>query len=311
MIFSKKFHIILIISLLFSVSFDLSAQTAKLESKFNEGAIGDIFEINLIVESSTSDFIFPGIKTNNDKLELIQINSLDSVKNGDITVYNQKFLIIALDTGELELKQFEIKFADYSIYSNSLKLKIKSNGADSLKDIRDIKPPLSAPESGESSYAKDIIAGIVLLIMGLALFYFLHKRRKKKSTSSDINAPISVLILAELNSLKQNFDFKNGNYKNLFVKISDLLKLFIETEFSFPAKNMLTSELLEEYERIAKDEFSANQLKIILELSDLVKFAKYKPSVDSAQSALNDSIEFIENRVQLKQNQQKLLDLGE
>ena len=284
--------------LLLAIFFNIAnAQTAKLETNLSEGAVGDILELKIIVETNGAKLAFPVLEKSYGALELFETSKIDTLhKNGTLQL-SQIFKVIALDSGLCSIPQLEVKFDNFSIFTNSIDFKIKSQGADGKKAIRDIKPPLSASEETSVNYTKYAIITAIVLAFCLLIFFLLRRKGGRKEAPSNIHAPARVLAIAALNELKDSDYINDGKFKELYVRISDILRTFIQMEFQFHAKTLLTEDILVAYSKKTRDIESIALLRAVLELSDLVKFAKRLPSAEEANKSIDMVIQFIERNV--------------
>ena len=83
-----------------------------------------------------------------------------------------------------------------------------------------------------------------------------------------------------------------GNEKEYYTQLTDVLREYMYRRFGFNAAEMTTSEIVDELLKI-KDKESIKELKEILEVADLVKFAKLHPTVHENERNMLNAIEFV------------------
>jgi len=156
-------------------------------------------------------------------------------------------------------------------------------------DIRDIKPPLSY---GFNYWA--VLLFLIILIVITALGWYLVTRLKKSKQQPIVIRPPHEVALKRLSELKRKDFIKKGLIKEFYIELSDIVRRYIEARFSFRAPEMTTEEFLSslKYSSI----LSQNEKELLGEFlvrCDLVKFAKYSPSLSEIELSLNSAEDFI------------------
>ena len=100
--------------------------------------------------------------------------------------------------------------------------------------------------------------------------------------------------LEELEAIKGAFT-QAGDVKDYYARISDCVRDYIERLFKVNAPEMTTEEFLESLkDSQALPPAEKDLLKQFMSACDLVKFAKYKPTVEEISSVLSSAKKFIE-----------------
>lgn len=146
---------------------------------------------------------------------------------------------------------------------------------------------------------REIIFYILLAVALLALLYLLWKTTKK------IRRKIQLMMmspreraLAELSDLLAEALPHKGMVKEFYLRLTMIVRRFIERAFSVRAPEQTTEEFLHAAEtnpNFTQD--SIEQLKLFLEAADLVKFAAHKPNADSIGKASKTAEDYIKNAV--------------
>ena len=98
--------------------------------------------------------------------------------------------------------------------------------------------------------------------------------------------------IREIEKIKGEKTWNAEDAKDYYIRLTDVLRGYIERRFQFNAKEMTTAEILDRLIR-AKDEATLRELRQILETADLVKFAKYAATVGENDANLARAVEFI------------------
>lgn len=158
--------------------------------------------------------------------------------------------------------------------------------------LREILSPLHLPRSLRGLIyllpvllAAAVIAGIVLLI----------RRRKHAAYVAPVKRiPPHELALNELEKLMADRLVEQGEYKLFYIRLSDILRHYIENRFGLRAPERTTEEFLVELG--ASDRLAANHkilLRDFLKHCDLVKFAKLEPGYEETKEAAESCRRFI------------------
>ncbi len=103
-----------------------------------------------------------------------------------------------------------------------------------------------------------------------------------------------------LDRIKEQKLWQHNQVKTYYSEISDTLRVYIEDRFGIQAMEFTTDEILSAF-RYRKDlipDKSFNNLKSILSLADLVKFAKYEPLADDHHLTLMNAYFFVNDTKQ-------------
>jgi hypothetical protein len=108
--------------------------------------------------------------------------------------------------------------------------------------------------------------------------------------------PPHHIALRELERIRIEKIWKHGKIKDYYTEITDVLRQYIERRYGIWAMEMTSDELLQSLSSsIQLSTEDHNKLKQILELSNLVKFAKFEPQNYEHDLILKLSKEFVEN----------------
>lgn len=294
--------------------------TAKIDSSFlfiGEQA-GLSFEIIQPKNSKIqlplfSDTIVSGI-------ELIARQKPDTtlLENEKIKVLH-KFIITSFDTALYYIPSFDI-YNDNgdTVGSNPLSLKVFTVDIDTTQyQIADIKPIYDPPFNWRGFFLN--LFYILLALAGIFAIYWIIRRylqNKKILPSTEKpqpEVPAHVLALEMLDTIKNEKRWERGEAKPYYTELTDVLRIYIEKRYHLNAMESTSDEILALLKNIDIKREIITSLKLLLELSDLVKFAKWEPMLDDylkslsiAYAFVNDTKEVIEKEV--NQNESLKID---
>jgi hypothetical protein len=215
-----------------------------------------------------------------------------------------KYLVTSFDSGFYQVPPVyaEIKDASgikrfYSNYSPLQVMRIKIAPADTTAKIYDIIKPYKAPVTFGEILPWVLIAMIAAAIVWGAILIFRKLKKNKKSDEPVKNPdPAHIIAFRELEQLKGEQLWQKGELKKYYTRLTEILRQYLENRYGVCSLEMTTSETLEALVKTGfrKDESYA-LLKTILNGSDLVKFAKFKPEAAENEEHFNNSWKFVEN----------------
>jgi hypothetical protein len=266
--------------------------------------IGDRITYTLTIQHEKGLHIQqPGPGANLGQFEIKDYHIENPVEKDNLVTQKFNYQISVFDTGKFVIPPFPVAFSESDtsrkyqlIQSEPIEIFVKSVLTSENAEIKDIKPPLSIP----FNYRKWILfgsAGLLLIAGGILLFYIIrqHKRGIPLFRKEVIRPAheIALEALAELKSRWQQM-LENGEHKQLFTILSEIMRQYLENRFFIKALEETTYEIEESLQELELSQDTAQHAQEILELSDLVKFAKYGPQAEETQSILEKIEMFVE-----------------
>ncbi len=220
------------------------------------------------------------------KIELPKVKKLgnfeviDKQEEKEENSINFIYTLTTFKTGADTIPSLSFKYIDKeknecTAETEPVVIKIKSVLTKGIQDVKDINSPVSIPQN-----LTGIIIGIILFCILVGIGYWIIQKKKRFSKLLSINKkPCHIIAYEKLKSLQ----FKNGNIKEYYIELSDIIRKYIEERYAINAPTETTFELYRKL-RAAKVEYAKIELiNDFLSKCDLVKFAKYIPSIESAE----------------------------
>lgn len=248
-------------------------------------SVGDRARIFLEVahNPATSRIDWAAIPDSLDHLEIAEKGKIDTIKNGSLVTYRQRLLVTGFDSGLYTVPSFSFPVipqngTPYVLHTDSISLLVQTVPVDTTKPFKPIKG-IIAVKSSWLDYIWLIIGCV--LFLGLALFVVLYFRKHKA-----VKAPVTPAAPAEtlqekalklLAALEAEQLWQNGQVKAYYIRLTEIVRGYIEARFQTPALELTTDELMEKT-RTSRDLIPvAAQLHTILHTADLAKFARAEP----------------------------------
>ncbi len=214
---------------------------------------------------------------------------------------SQTVTLQPFEPGNYDLPPIKYFVNGDTIMSNQEHLVVDSIKVDVKGEIKDYKPIVGVPFK-LIDYIPNIIANYWWAwLLGLALLAFLifayfkwykkginpFKPEKKRLP------PYEEAILA-LNNLKSWQLWQNGQHKEYYSCLTDILRVYIERRFGINAVEMTSSEIMEQIKHNEEALQVKDQLSEVLEIADFVKFAKMQTLADDNEVAFQRTLNFVE-----------------
>ncbi|MDP8230323.1 MAG: hypothetical protein P9L93_04380 [Candidatus Gorgyraea atricola] len=136
---------------------------------------------------------------------------------------------------------------------------------------------------------------LIVLLLAIAVFLFIYFKKRKKAVELPASPPRPPEDIA-MEALKALLEMKlieQGLIKEYYIRLSDIIRNYIEARFNVFALDRTTWELYQEM-RVKKIERKrTDQIRDFLEDCDLVKFAKYIPNKKEIEEVYTSAKEII------------------
>jgi len=268
----------------------------------NQILIGDQFNMFIsISQPKDMTVIYPQYKDSViDKIEVLKQFPPDTVPAGNNQIkISQRYLLTSFDSGmyvipPITFRMLSGPWSD-SIRSNPVYLAVYSIPLDSAGRIFDIKAPLGSPLQF-SEFWPYIVAFLVVAGLAIFLIQYLRRRKGKKPLLGFTRPedPPYVIALRELDRLAEEKLWQHGHIKQYYTRLTEIIRSYLEKQFEIPSMEMTSEETLELWKKSGnKDNELYANLKDLLGLADLVKFAKEKPLPSFNEMNLTRAYDFV------------------
>lgn len=158
--------------------------------------------------------------------------------------------------------------------------------------VSDIKGPVAVPRDYQPLWWG--LGGLALLAgAGVALFRFLNRARDARMVPPRPGHEVALEALARLASARL---LEKGMHTEYYVRLSGIVRAYLEARFQLRAPEMTTEEFLQaaQRNRLLPAEHRASLSQFLSE-ADLVKFARYVPANEDAERAYRAARQFVES----------------
>ena len=301
---NKLISLYLFLILLLTGGAGMQAQRTLIDVKIEEAdlLIGEQTVLHLTVTTDNGKLVYCPIPLDTlmAGVEVLALSKPDStVIDNNRLMIKQDILITSFDEALYLLPPFVVIDETDTIYSNQVALKVSTLqvNVDAPEEFFDIKEVWKPPFVLADYYP--LIFGILLaLILICVIGYIVQRLRKRKSTipellKEELKIPPHELAIRELNEIKLQKLWQQGRNKEYYTQITDTLRRYIYRRFGINAMEMTSYEILDIITRENDARSVYDTLKQILQLSDLVKFAKWHPLPDENDLSMAYSYLFV------------------
>lgn len=122
--------------------------------------------------------------------------------------------------------------------------------------------------------------------------------------------------MQQLSELKEAKLCEKGQEKEFYTRLTDILRVYIDTRFGINAMEMTSSQIIEALNSNEISKEPNKYMKQILETADFVKFAKVRPLPEDNTKSFNWATQFvvdtkpIEQQDPEKETPQKTVELN-
>ncbi len=137
-----------------------------------------------------------------------------------------------------------------------------------------------------------LIAG--LCVGGYYLWRWLESKRKpeEETINPDLLRPADEVALEKLDEIKAAKIWKDGKVKEYQTELTDVVREYIGRRFDVQSTEKTSDETLRAMKPLIEKELFS-KLSKMLQLADLVKFAKWHTTPDENEQALTTAYEFV------------------
>jgi hypothetical protein len=303
-------HRFLAIPLLFLVAQSASAQqstnrtvNARAELARKEITIGDQIYLSVNISAPPGTEVFPLDAAAIDALpgtEIIRAEELEVIAEAPERLLEQRFLITSFDTGYVSISAQAVFFekpdglAD-TAYTNDLLLTVKGAMVTDEDDILPIKPIIAEPRNWTDYWWVYLI---LLAAVGAVAFREYRRRQTVEAPPPPPPPPPHERALAALDRLEERRLWQQGQTDAYYVELTRILRTYLQDRFGISAREMTSRQItasLQRHDELNRERLA--ELSELLQLSDLVKFARATPAEELHPAGLERVRAFIRETI--------------
>ena len=238
------------------------------------------------------DYLIPGI-------EIVKRSKVDTVKKNGQTTLKQDLMLTSFMDSLFYVAPIAFASDGDTAYSEPLTLNfIQPFEIDTALAITDIKDIQKAP-----IWIWGIVRWILLGALALALVigaYFgwkwLKNRQKPQAVKiePELLRPAEEVALEKLDVIRQDKIWQEGRTKQYHTELTDVIREYIGRRFMIQSSEKTSDETLRALQPVMTEQKDLFQsLRQMLQLADLVKFAKWTTTPDENERSLRTAYDFV------------------
>lgn len=248
--------------------------------------------------------------TLNAKVEIADKGKADTIAldNNRLQI-NRDITLQAFDPGTYQLPAILYVVGGDTLRSKeTLTLTVDSIKVDPQGKIKDFKPVAEAPfklldwvPDFISDYWWAWLAGLLLLAFGLYAYFKWYKKGINPLKPVKKRLPPYEEAMQALSNLKSRNLWQNGQEKEYYTALTDILRVYIDRRFGINAVEMTSTQIMDKIRQNEDAHIAKEQLNNVLEIADFVKFANMHTLADDNEIAFQRAVNFVEQTKPLPQ----------
>lgn len=289
----SRFIVVLFLSLWTSQSL---AQSVNTLVNTDSLTIGDTFQLSLTLQldKEYQKVQFPDTNAFPSSLELIDRQQYKLSEFTDSLIYNLQFF------GNEDLQVSPLPITLYSrndtsvIYSDPFILYFKTVVAEGDTTLKPMKPNFAFP----LPWWPWVLAGLVLA--SFLLWWFKYRDQTVEKDTDPVKEfepfynPLEALEKNLITLKKETQVTETRDFKTFYSEIGDAIRAYYEELYQIPALECTSGELFRYLDAYGVDDTLVEKTRKVLRAADLVKFAKFTPTLDDAWNTYDLAMEFLE-----------------
>lgn len=260
------------------------------------------------IDLSAFDSIFAEADANNPdpdpgQLEIINFSNWDTLIHNGLVTLSSDIKLTCWKPGVYYIPPILFRFQKdkqltQSKATNKLALLVSSPIADEVAadtvQLAPIKDIIIEPLKFQDFLP--YIIGLGVLVGGIFLGLFLYRRINKKGAADEvavIKRPADEVAIEKLDKLKEAKLWQQGMIKQYQSELSRIVREYVENRYEILALESTTDEIFQDLKQKDFNEDLKDNLREMLQLADLVKFAKAEPPVERHEQLMQFAEEFV------------------
>jgi len=268
----------------------------------NKIMIGDLIQYSIVVTRDENVNVeMPDLGANLGAFEIRDYSDPEPEKRNGEIIQRREYSISTYDIGDYEIPPVTVQYSVggdsvwKELTTENIKITVESLKPSEAGDIRDIKPPLEI-ERDWMRIIRFVAAGVIIVLIGILVFIYIKRRREGKSFlpyREKPKRPPHEIALEELEQLLDEQLLEQGQIKQFYIRISEIIRRYIEGRFFIVAIEMTTTQLIDNMNEAEIEHEDIRLVEDFLMQCDLVKFAKYIPTSEENQKVIDQAFELI------------------
>jgi hypothetical protein len=283
---------------------DPEAPTVSARLDRTEGRVGDVFLLTITAVHSRNVAVnLPSTLELGAFTVLEKLPELDADLGNGRRKHDFQLKVAAYETGDLQLPGVEVTYLNTRGEARSART--QPIDVRILSVLANENDPQLKPNAGPVPVRqRDLtliytLAGLGLVALGMAVGFVLRsvlRARARRAVPPRPPRPAHEIALEKLDALRGEGLLQRQEFKEFYLRLSEILREYLGRRYGFPALDLTTTEILDALSArpAAQRREGGPDLGVWLLDSDLVKFAKYTPTIAEADRALAEGYAIVD-----------------
>jgi hypothetical protein len=181
------------------------------------------------------------------------------------------------------------------VESEPVLLEVQGVDLDETANLKDIKGIIRIPISFMEILPWLLIMIVFVLTIVFLVRYFRSREKQpvKESIWEKPDIPAHVAAFNSLEMLKSKKLWQQGHIKLYYSELTDILRHYVDKRYDVHSMEMTTEETMQALKPHLENDEIYQSFNAMLELADLVKFAKHIPRDAENDSCMENAFEFV------------------
>lgn len=285
--------IAMILALIVSATLDSTTLFIGDQTDLHLRAIGEVGEqVSMPVLDKE---LIPGV-------EIVDRTIVDtiSLKDGRVQ-YDQYLTLTSFEDSLFYIAPLPFVSGDDTVWSDGLTLNVVQPFEMDTTDmaITDIKGVYKAPIWWWGIF-RWVLLAFLLAGVGVAGYYlitYLQRRKLEEAGNEVVTEPLrpaEEVALEKLDAIKEKKIWQQGQVKEYYTQLTDVVREYIARRFEVSSVEQTSDETLRDIRPLLSERKDLyDQLRKMLTLADLVKFAKWSTTPDENELSLRNAYTFV------------------
>lgn len=280
--------------------------------------IGDQTALHLSVTQEANEHVEMPVfgETLQDGIEIVDRSAVDTTTLPDGRLQlSQELTLTSFKDSLFPVAPIAVVSGSDTFFTDPMALNvIQPFEVDSSLAITDIKDIEKAP-----IYWWGILRWILLALAVIGLFvgayygvqwYRKHFLKEEEVIEPELLRPADEVALEKLDEIKAQKIWKDGKVKEYQTELTDVVREYIGRRFDVQSTEKTSDETLRAMKPLIDKELFA-KLSKMLQLADLVKFAKWHTTPDENEQALSTAYEFVKETREVINDEMSATDVAQ
>ena len=235
-------------------------------------------------------------------VEIVDRTIVDTLtlKDGRVQ-YDQYLTLTSFEDSLFYIAPLPFVSGDDTVWSDGLTLNVVQPFEMDTTDmaITDIKGVYKAPIWWWGIF-RWVLLALLLAGVGMAGYYlitYLQSRKREEEGNEVVTEPLrpaEEVALEKLDAIKEKKIWQQGQVKEYHTQLTDVVREYIARRFEVSSVEQTSDETLRDIRPLLNERKDLyDQLRKMLTLADLVKFAKWSATPDENELSLRDAYTFV------------------